>query len=271
MENFSDLLSKQLEEINNLLKISNRNIARLKDLPDIKVHVSRSNGCHQYYLPDITDGDESKAKFRYAKTSERKLVQKLVQRDYEKAVNRKLLAMKKTMERFINSYDVDGINEIYNMAPEGRKALIKPIIETDEQYIEKWLTENKGEQNPYPEKGQFLTSKGEYVRSKSELIIADMLAKYGIPYRYEPCLILSNYYSVYPDFIVLNVDKRKSYYWEHLGLISDPDYAIKNFSKLQTYENNGYLIGKNLIVTMESQEKPLDVKLVERKIKEYML
>lgn len=61
---------------------------------------------------------------------------------------------------------------------------------------------------------EFYTAKGEKVRSKSEVIIADVLSREGIPYRYEYPLYLKGIGKVHPDFTVLNVKQRKEIYWE---------------------------------------------------------
>ncbi|MBR5953238.1 MAG: hypothetical protein IKZ85_08190 [Pseudobutyrivibrio sp.] len=79
------------------------------------------------------------------------------------------------------------------------------------------------------------------------------------------------YNTIYPDFVALNIRTRKTIYWEHLGIVADIEYATKNFKKIQGYEKNGYLLGRDLIITMESAEAPIDVKLVEKKIKEFLL
>ncbi len=54
-------------------------------------------------------------------------------------------------------------------------------------------------------------------------------------------------------------------------MISNGEYASKNFRKLQDYENNGHYVGKDLIITFESAEIPLNTKVVENKIKEFLL
>ena len=54
-------------------------------------------------------------------------------------------------------------------------------------------------------------------------------------------------------------------------MVADEEYASKNFMKIQSYEREGYLLGRDLIATIESAEEPLDVKLVEEKIREYLL
>ena len=117
----------------------------------------------------------------------------------------------------------------------------------------------------------YTTERGENVRSKSELIIANMLNKYDIPYQYEAKLVLSGGKVIYPDFTILNVSKRKTVYWEHLGLVSEIDYAEKNYLKLINYEKNDIILGDNLIVTMELGGVALDTELVKRKIEMFLL
>lgn len=42
-------IENQLQEVQGLLKKSNRNLLRYKDLPNSHVYISNSNGCPQYY------------------------------------------------------------------------------------------------------------------------------------------------------------------------------------------------------------------------------
>ena len=135
--------------------------------------------------------------------------------------------------------------------------------------ISRWQSEMHGDQNKFYEKGNYKTRRGEYVRSKSEMIIADYFNEYGLDYVYEPELKLSEDNVIYPDFAILNVRKRKTVYWEHLGMIDDGEYASKNFNKLRAYERAGYTIGNNIVFSMESIEQPLDIEEIEKKIKEY--
>ncbi len=269
MKNYSIQLEQQLKEIDELIRISNRNLSKLKDVPDIRVNVGKSNGCDQYYF--VGDDKSNCPKLKYSKVSDRKLVKRIVQRDYEVAINKKLLDMRKRLDKFLRAYDLDDIQKEFMKLPYAKRKLITPLVESDEQYIERWLLEHEGGQNTYPEEGQFITAKGERVRSKSEKIIADMFDKYQVPYKNEPMLKLQDLGIVYPDFIVLNVRQRKTYYWEHLGKISEPGYAVKNLNRILSYEKSGYLQGDNLIITMESMERPLDMRIVEKKIKQYLL
>lgn len=74
-----------------------------------------------------------------------------------------------------------------------------------------------------------------------------------------------------PDFVVLNVRLKKTIYWEHLGLIDYNDYASKNMQKINDYENCGYEIGDNLILTMETSSSQFDSRKFEEKIRKLCL
>lgn len=66
------------------------------------------------------------------------------------------------------------------------------MIITDEMYAEQWENEQY-EVNPYyQEEKVYPTKKDEFVRSKSEVLLADMYYELGIPYRYEAELRLKN-------------------------------------------------------------------------------
>ena len=145
------------------------------------------------------------------------------------------------------------------------------IRETDESFIVRWYEEHQGGQNTYPIEGNIFTARGEHVRSKSEKILADLFEKYDIPYVYEPMLKLKNGHVVSPDFALLNIRQRKTIYWEHLGLIDQEEYAVKNLLKLQSYEDSGIVLGENLFISMESTKQGMNTKIVEMYIKNMFL
>ncbi len=231
MKNYRENLEGQLGEINELIKTLERRIGRRKDLPDVRVRTTISKGRHQYYFIN-----EKTNEMTYVSQKRQREVKILLQQSYDISAKNQLEIMKKRLERFLKTYDVDMLENIYRQLPKGKKEMVNPIIATDEQYIEKWLEEHPGSQNLYYEDGIYKTAKGEMVRSKSEKIIADTLNRYGVPYVYEPMIELKGYHTVYPDFLILNVRERKTIIWEHLGLVSQLEYATKNFEKLQEYE-----------------------------------
>lgn len=69
----------------------------------------------------------------------------------------------------------------------------------------------------------------------------------------------------------MNIHDITEIYMEHFGMMDNPEYAQKAIQKIETYERNGIYIGKNLLVTFETLHNPLDMKVVERMLKEFML
>lgn len=108
------------------------------------------------------------------------------------------------------------------------------------------------------------------MRSKSEKILADKLYMMGVPYVYEVPLYIKGYGYIKPDFTVLNKRTRREYYWEHLGMMDDKEYCEKAIKKIEGLERNDIFPGKKLILTYETKDHPLNIKIVEKLVKEYL-
>ena len=131
-------------------------------------------------------------------------------------------------------------------------------------------------ENPYHREDLVIkTSFGLYVRSKSELQIAELLYSLGIEFYYEKALHLwegtDEYASrtVYPDFTIVLPDGREIY-WEHKGMLSDAMYVERDINKEIIYNLNGIYQPHNLIVTAEGPNNEFDMEAV-RKIAEGVL
>ena len=61
-------------------------------------------------------------------------------------------------------------------------------------------------------------------------------------------------------------EDRKEIYYEHLGRLDDPKYAVDNVRKLSTYALNGLTLGDKLFTTMETSVQPLDVRILDELI-----
>lgn len=191
-------------------------------------------------------------------------------RDVVCLLNSKIVALKK----FIDAYDSRRIEEIYSNLHPGRKPYVTPIVESDDAYLERWLKNAEMTmekiKNSYPITSDSYTNKGEHVRSKSEEIIADWLNLKNIPYKYELACQLKNGKILFPDFTLLDIKNRREIYWEHLGRMSEPAYAEKNIRKIEEYERNGLVPGKNLILTFETNQKILDSRLFKDIVQPYL-
>lgn len=266
MINIKNELTKQLSEVENLLPEVERRLRSYKSLEPGSLRMSKSNGCPQYLF--IREGSDKK---EYIHSYEKEKIHVLAQRDYEEKVRKELTGMKNRLDKFINGYDPHAIDRIYERMCDNRKEIVTPIVPTDAMYIEKWMEEHKGGVNTYGEATTIRSLRGEYVRSKSEKIIADYFYNNNIPYQYEPKFDIDDYKSVFPDFAILNVRERRTIYWEHLGRCGDAGYAVKNFNKIMDYEEQGLILGDNLIITVETLERPLNVGIVEEKANQFLL
>ena len=108
------------------------------------------------------------------------------------------------------------------------------------------------------------TTRGDMVRSKSEVIIANLLTTEKLDWHYENDgqFIEIEDRKLLPDFVI--IEKGKTYYWEHLGLLNNPRYKRDWEEKKKLYSS------KKDIILIESKDGPngeIDSKDVLEKIK----
>ena len=77
---------------------------------------------------------------------------------------------------------------------------------------------------------------GYFVRSKSEVIIANMLVQEEVPFVYEEPLFAPDGTMFLPDFTVKF--RGETYYWEHVGRLDLPDYRAHWEIKEKWYEKH---------------------------------
>ena len=126
-----------------------------------------------------------------------------------------------------------------------------------------WMAEDFQQSDFLPKEKVHLTSRGLAVRSKSEVIVAERLDYYDIPYRYEEALGIRQYLFA-PDFTILT--KKGLLRWEHCGKVNDSDYMRKHNWKLGMYASIGIVPWKNLIVTYDDEDGNLDARVIESEI-----
>lgn len=255
------------EKVKELDKLILKVEKSLKKAPEGSLVLSKSNGVTQYYHK--TESGQKKGK--YISSKNRRLISELAQKDYDLCFMKGIKEQKKQICKAIELVPDIEIQDVYSELSDARKELVKPYILTDEQYVEQWMNVSYIGKDFSDDAPVIMTERGERVRSKSEKILADKLFSMGIPYRYEYPVKLKGYGTVYPDFTLLNIRERKEIYLEHFGMMDNPEYSEKAIQKLEDYARNGIYMGKNLLVTFETLHKPLDMKIVERMLKEFIL
>ena len=105
--------------------------------------------------------------------------------------------------------------------------------------------------NPHqPEEWVYFSKNGVPVRSKSEVLIANQLEDYGIPYRYDIAIALGKQ-TKYPDFTIKNPFNGQLILWEHFGALNQFGYEQKMNDKMSLYMQHGYLPFETIIYTFE--------------------
>jgi hypothetical protein len=111
---------------------------------------------------------------------------------------------------------------------------------------------------PYAEHLIHRTEKGHLVRSKSELVIANMLYQLGVDYEYERvCEGTIEQGRLRPDFSFVTADG-DLIIWEHLGMMNREDYRRGWEWKRQWYKTNGYVEGGTLFTSEDDDRGGLD-------------
>lgn len=248
--------------LNDLNLIKCKAIECIENSPEGKIYISKSGNTDQYHLFN------EKNKKIYIKKQDIALVQQLVQKEYAQKLLQIINKQEKNIKQFIRNCDKYSLVKVYENMPEGKKKLVNPYMISDEEYISKWEKEKnkiliEKENDERLQQLGIITEKGEYVRSKTEKIIADKLFSLGIPYVYELPHFLQGYGYVYSDFTILNVKTKQEYIWEHFGLMGDEKYVQNSIKKINTYAKNGYIQGKNFITTFEGGDVSLSTNVIK--------
>ena len=271
------LIEKRLAELLNLLFTKKKTYEKA---PQGRIRISQNGGHPEYYL--VTERGSLRGK--YLPHSQKTLARQLAQKDYDarliKLLQKEISALQNYMKQTCNGR---AIPELYDSLCPARRSLITPAILTNEQYAARWQ-DVSWTGRPFASDAPYIcTARGERVRSKSEVIIADTLFRYNIPYRYEFPITLKRSNSddirrdlgrsitLYPDFLCLNTRTRTEFYWEHFGLMDSTEYSNNAAGKLRLYTENGILASRNLIITMETQTEPPSIKALEKLIEEFLL
>ena len=97
---------------------------------------------------------------------------------------------------------------------------------------------------------KYTTKSGIKMRSKSEMIIGNLLEEIGLIYRYEAKVII-NGRVMYPDFTIMNPFTSKIVYLEHFGAFHLAGYLERFLEKIQLHLEVGLIPFRTMIYTFE--------------------
>ena len=227
------------ERISYLNKVKDYLEKQLKNMPagNLLIAPGTTPNSFRYYRRESPQDKSGTYLDRSKQDIKEQLASKKYYEKLHTAVSKELTALEK-----INKLNhSDAIIHTYESLNKGLKKLIHPINVDDSTYVKMWeAVTYKGLEFDAEDKTEFYTKRGERVRSKSEILIANTLNDNNIPYRYECPVEVDIGKKLYPDIMVLNRKQRKEFYWEHLGI--------------------------NLFVTYETSAMPLGTGEIERLI-----
>ena len=238
-----ELKNRRLE----LLNLLNLKTKAQKNLPQGHLRIEQKKGLRAPHFYHFTNPADTHGEYIPAFCAD--LARRLAQKDYDNKLIKLLEQQLKLIEKLILATE-NKITGLYTKSSPTRQKLITPVTLTDQQYIQHWQNITW---QPLPfaaDSPEFFTSRGEQVRSKSEVIIANMLYENHIPYTYEKELDVGGYKKI-PDFTIEDEESGDVWYWEHCGMMNDENYSKRWNAKEKLYAANGIVEGKNLIVTKE--------------------
>lgn len=260
---------------------------KIKNAPEGKLYIKKIGDVYRYYYQKSSKLE----KLIYLGEKDSELIRKLQEKDYYiklKSVAESELKAQKEIQKIESS--IQSYEHVFIQLPENKRTMISPYVSKETEEIKTRIEKEckTWKKETFVRKGvekniSLVTLNGERVRSKSELIIADRLKNAGIPYCYERKYVFEDddlnskkkafdldYDVWFPDFQAINTRTGELFFWEHFGLMDNPEYCASCEFKLETYSKHGIFMGKNLIVTMESSKHTLNVEYVDRLINEFL-
>lgn len=260
------------KQLNLLQKNISRLEASLRALPDGNLICTRNGSKGQYVRWYANTGNG----LRYLSKKERELAKKLAQRKYLSLELAKLIKQLEhlTDPEFIRNQNIYSEKICALTSDSSPYAGLLADYSKDFQVgaftPDIWQNASFPTNPSHPEHLLHKSLSGEKLRSKSEVIIANALFMNHIPYRYE-CELLLGEVSLFPDFTILHPVTHEVFYWEHFGLMNNPDYRNNASQKLRLYLENQIYPSERLITTFESDTLPLDSGKIQHLIEQYFL
>lgn len=243
---YHQLLTKQLKHIQH----------ELKSTPSGKLIICKNNKYEKWYYSD------GKTK-TYLHKKDIDLAQKLAYKKYLILLFDELSKKEKLISKCLLTFASHSTPlEKYISSNSSFTQLISPYFTPSNTEFSNWANEKYNTNPKHPENLIHKTLSGHVVRSKSEAMIDSLLYSNKIPFRYECELVLKES-TLYPDFTINHPHTGKIYYWEHFGMLENPDYVDNVCKKLKLYTSNNIFPHDQLIMSYETLNTPLSTNCIQ--------
>lgn len=267
-------MSDILASIRRELKYQQELLARYEDwlrhAPEGRINARRDGRGVKKLYHQFTDQATGQPRRVRIRPQESQLIEQLKLKAYVKKSIPSLKDSIGSTEKMLPAlkiFDPSKILDDLNDSYDGHPLKLENVVGQDVNLNWENLVERQNK--AFPENLRYQASGGMY-RSKSEMIIATQLARFGIPFKYEAEVQLGPF-RMYPDFAVLNPLDGEIVYWEHLGMLEKSDYQKAVERKICTYCIHGIRPGDNLILTCDGEGHPLSALKIERLVRSYFL
>ena len=261
-----------------LIILARRERARIKKIlgwmghrrDELPVGSLKRNGKH-YYRVFYEDGQKNHVMIPEGYSGKWALIDELRERRYISAAMPVLENNLRCIERFQKGFRVYDPQEISARLPQAYEGYdLRRICLPGDVDPQSWATECYECNGAYPEGKIYKSEGGVGTRSKAEADIATKLEQRGFSFRYEELIYVDDRVLA-PDFSILYPTERRVKYWEHFGMMDDPEYAASAMDKICHYAENGIRVGDELILTWETRKRPLLFEQINMCIDRYLM
>lgn len=181
----------------------------LQKMPAGKLLARVENG-KNYYMQFVSKSANHGEVIRRGITQNQPLLHALARKGYLRQSLKLLDKNIPALEKLLAAHKAPTPDNIIKSLPKAYQELPPEAFLPNLRRQMEWETVEY-EQNTYRQESKIhITAKGLKVRSKSEVIIADKLDDYGIPYHYDELIYIENQ-TLSPDFIILCDASRRAY------------------------------------------------------------
>lgn len=235
------------------------------DSDDYLVSRKRPNGKTELYIRT-----KNSRKERYVNNKLLAEAQVIAQKMIARKKLEDIIPKINAIENLLSVLKQESVSEAYLQKHPWLSQLL-PQRRSNSDKMSAWKNEPYDRNMSHPEKIIYPTViPNLFTRSKSESMIVSRLEFFGVPYHYDENQYIDGV-RLAMDFICINVNTGKKWYWDHRGMLDDKSYIEKTLYCEGHYLNAGIISGINLIVTSETASHPLDVQDVDQMIQDYLL
>ncbi|MBR0309166.1 MAG: hypothetical protein IJH92_09800 [Mogibacterium sp.] len=256
------MTNKLLRELTDMQNAEMAKYSYLKKYENVLMRKNtRSNG-REYYYTYTWDKDDKKRNSEYLGNAANKKVCEIKEAHYIKKllpIIAKNISILRCVEKGLKEVDYAAINDLL---PEVYQNTERIDAMKRHKLAAEWKRNAEAVKAKYitifPEELRHKTDDGTMVRSKSEVIIYNLLLRMGVTFVYELPLRTSNK-TFYPDFTILSeVDYKSVILIEHQGMMEKEEYRERFTNRVYDYLCAGYVQGINIFYTFDKIDGGVD-------------